>query len=48
MYTEYSEEEGCRGEIVDEIEPIEMVALMDKVICAKRGGASFIDSVRVD
>jgi len=49
MFTKYSEEEGCaKGEIVDELPHVNLTAISGKVACAKRGGPTFLETVRVD
>ena len=44
----YDPNEGCNGRIVDEIAPKNMTVISDNIACAKRGGPSFLETVRVD
>ena len=43
-----SEDEQCYGRVVDPIPPVNMTVITDKVACAKRGGATFLNAQRVD
>ncbi len=40
--------DSCDGEVLDPLAPIEMTAIHDMIPCAKRGGPTFVETVKVD
>ena len=40
--------DACKGRIVESLPPVNMTSLSGKVACAKRGGPTFLETVRVD
>lgn len=43
-----SDGDSCDGEILDPIAPIEMTAIHDMIPCARRGGPTFVETIKVD
>ena len=44
----YVSEDGCRGDIIRGIPPVDMTSITGKIACGKRGGPTFLESIRVD
>ena len=42
------ETQDCDGDIIDSIAPMNMTASSGALVCGKRGGSNFLDTVRVD
>lgn len=43
------EGDSCEGEeVIESIPPINMTAIGDHIPCGKRGGPTFVESIRVD
>lgn len=38
----------CKGSFIEGIPPVNMTSISGKIACGKRGGPTFLDSVRVD
>ena len=40
--------EECYGRIIDPIPPMNMTSLTERIACAKRGGPTFLETIRAD
>ena len=47
-YATYDRENGCNGKVIEGIAPVNMTQISGKSACGKRGGPTFLDTVRVD
>ena len=44
----HTEDRDCPGKVIKEMPPINMTAITGFTACAKRGGPTFLETVRVD